>query len=950
MPTAQIKALARPVHGEWHSYTLLRVCLCAIVLIGCSSSPGVYASDSAARQSTLSTAGTLAIARPSNGAPLSRVISLAAASRRPTELSSVEFYIGSRRLGIANSSPFALRWNTAYASDGTYSLQATGRNRRGLIVATAQQTFRINNHGNSLAVTSPDIGQPLTGIVNLTISGSDPQYYPAIWIVNMDGEEVASAWTDNAGQHSDIVTIKLDTTAYANGPHELYIAMHSDFWPAGRQDHKSWYNWRAGVDHVIRTYNGRTVMGIVANYLHVYLRPGEHAALTCNRRFTDGTSAECLSPQYVSSDLGTVSASTSGELTAGLVEGFATITVGDGGKKTSVYVWVKKSLNVPHFSGSGDMLSSYAPGSSLFVVAPFFLQASDLRDNRSLLEAIHSAGINTLSQGFYSNPRNIDADYGKWRQYYDTYIAPAWSFAAKHGMHILATGDEVCRNIGGEAWWTLNWPSGKTAVQHAFQSLVESRVAISVDMVDEASMLWGSTPTPPGRVGGLNGFNSISCSSGNCTVSWLNNPVNSSRFPSGTSFALSGSHNRGLNTPAGRLFKATRVTSNSFDFSAAGAADGTFTKIDDPNLEFLWWAGNIDGCPSQPCNPPVPNDALVEIANWLRGLQPRVPISWPPAGSAPIPVQANWMGPDSLSDYASHYWTSLRLRHTYTWSQGIEELAYWMTRAFYQRQSSMMLDRPQLMLDSISGPAYVKHTKGASYYSPAEDFLDQPGVSGPAVTATLMTAAALGAAGVRLYYFENATDASIRAAAPIGTYFQTGVSPAAGDPIIQDIWQGLSSAATALTGLLAPYLLETELNSPAYGSNIITAAREGAKGRMLMIVNDNDWLRTVRVSFMPYTYGSDVQRYRIRSDGIYGPSTAPSQGEVITLMPGETAVYLFSRVAPHQGTLGAFGVGATCMCIARRGCCSHHQGACGCKGHTIMCCDGSASPTCTCHE
>jgi len=231
-------------------------------------------------------------------------------------------------------------------------------------------------------------------------------------------------------------------------------------------------------------------------------------------------------------------------------------------------------------------------------------------------------------------------------------------------------------------------------------------------------------------------------------------------------------------------------------------------------------------------------------------------------------------------------------------------LAYWMTQAFYQRQSSMMLDRPQLMLDSISGPAYVKHTKGASYYSPAKDFLDQPGVSGPAATATLMTAAALGAAGVRLYFFENATDASIRAAAPIGTNFQTGASPTAGDPIIHDIWQGLSSAATALTGLLAPYILGTELNSPAYGSNIITAAREGAKGRMLMIVNDNDWLRTVQVSFVPYQYGSDVQRYQIRSDGINGPSTVHSQGEVITLMPGETAIYLFSRIEPYRGTLG----------------------------------------------
>jgi hypothetical protein len=33
---------------------------------------------------------------------------------------------------------------------------------------------------------------------------------------------------------------------------------------------------------------------------------------------------------------------------------------------------------------------------------------------------------------------------------------------------------------------------------------------------------------------------------------------------------------------------------------------------------------------------------------------------------------------------------------------------------------------------------------------------------------------------------------------------------------------------------------------------------------------------------------------------------------------------------------------------ARRGCCSHHQGVCGCEGGRTICCDGVTSPTCTC--
>lgn len=32
----------------------------------------------------------------------------------------------------------------------------------------------------------------------------------------------------------------------------------------------------------------------------------------------------------------------------------------------------------------------------------------------------------------------------------------------------------------------------------------------------------------------------------------------------------------------------------------------------------------------------------------------------------------------------------------------------------------------------------------------------------------------------------------------------------------------------------------------------------------------------------------------------------------------------------------------------QQGCCSHHGGVCGCSGHTTMCCDGAASPSCHC--
>jgi len=34
--------------------------------------------------------------------------------------------------------------------------------------------------------------------------------------------------------------------------------------------------------------------------------------------------------------------------------------------------------------------------------------------------------------------------------------------------------------------------------------------------------------------------------------------------------------------------------------------------------------------------------------------------------------------------------------------------------------------------------------------------------------------------------------------------------------------------------------------------------------------------------------------------------------------------------------------------MAKRGCCSHHKGVCGCKKGKVQCCDGTESPTCRC--
>jgi hypothetical protein len=835
----------------------------------------------------------LSIERPAPGQTVRKVFDFAASTRQRTAIATVEFRIGSKRLGIVNSNSARVSWNTGYASDGVYQLQVIGRDAGGQVLSRADRLFTINNHANSLDIISPNLDRPLSGVANLSIHGSDKQYYPAIWIVNIDGRDVRYVWTDLEGRNSLTVQAAVDTTEFSNGAHELYIGTYSDFWKKTEPKKISWHNYSGGFDRVVSFKNGHTLMEIAANYLHVYLQPGHQTALNCRRLFTDNKSEPCASAIYLSSDPSVVRVSPNGTVDAGRKEGFAVVKITDSGKATQAFVWVRNDLSVPHFSGDGQLLASYTPGRSLFVVAPFALAARFLAVNRELLSSILQSGTNTISQGFYPNPRILKDDYFSWLQRYNNSFARDWAFAKEHGLHILATGDDVCRNIGGEAWWTLNWPWGKSAVQYAATSLARSGVAVSVDMVDEASMMWGSTPRPPGRVRAPGSFTSISCSNGQCRVLWPNNPVNPSRFPSGTSFALAGSTTLGLNTPPGTMFKAIDITSNSFDFTAAGPVNGNFSRKNDPNLEFVWWAGNNDGCPSRPCNPPVPNDALIQISSWMKTVRPALPISWPALGLSPTVVQDNWMGRNGISDYASHYWISYRLRHTYTWSQGIQETGYWMAQAFYQRQSVMMLDRPQLLLTTLSGPDYRKNTSGSAYYNPPGDALNEPGASGAGITSEMMTAAALGVAGVRPYYFEDPTDEPRRASAKLGSSLQTGGNPFSTNALVQENWRGLSYAAKMLTQVMAPYLFGVALNSPAYGQGIVTAARQGRNGRMLMIVNDNDWDRTVMTNFTSYSYGHGGIRYRITSDGINTSSRIPGAGETLTLAPGETAVYLF---------------------------------------------------------
>ena len=251
------------------------------------------------------------------------------------------------------------------------------------------------------------------------------------------------------------------------------------------------------------------------------------------------------------------------------------------------------------------------------------------------------------------------------------------------------------------------------------------------------------------------------------------------------------------------------------------------------------------------------------------------------------------MGPNSPSDYASHYWTSYNERPAFGWSSGIQEETHWISQAYYERQPFIRLDRPQLMEITVSGPAYLKENKDKPYFFPLTDTLDQPGVDAPVIPAEMMTALALGVAGERLYYFEDPADQLQRLQAPRGSYFQTGVNPLANDDGIKKRWDAMSYASKFLTTIVKPYILTDQVNSPALGRNILTAVRHGAQGTMLLVVNDNDWDRTLPVDFRSYMHGGRNLRYIVGADGIRGPLAVSGENDTLHLFAGESGIYLF---------------------------------------------------------
>lgn len=130
------------------TYTLQAKAYDAAGNVGQSSSVTVTVSNTVAD----TTAPTVAVSSPANGATVAGTVSMAATASDSVGVSKVEFYVNNVLKGSDTTSPYAYSWDTTSAANGSYSLTAKAYDAAGNVGQSSSVTVSVNN------VTTPPAG------------------------------------------------------------------------------------------------------------------------------------------------------------------------------------------------------------------------------------------------------------------------------------------------------------------------------------------------------------------------------------------------------------------------------------------------------------------------------------------------------------------------------------------------------------------------------------------------------------------------------------------------------------------------------------------------------------------------------------------------------------------------------------------------------------------------
>ena len=418
--------------------------------------------------------------------------------------------------------------------DGDYTAQWLVKDRSGTVITQSERRSIIVRRltpTNAPGVTwnyyldpiTPADGSVVSGITTLSFTASWAPISLSTWgnilyEYFVDGYQVVQS-PRYYGPEGTPRVWQLDTTAYPNGIHQVYMQGILE----GPPPAILFYTIRRELDFE----NGHLPRAIVPEYAEVDLHPGQSFPLKLRRYWTDGAS-DVIDPSQItvtntdtvnspivlaSGSLPGIGSSSSywGTLLAlpGKSGSTSLVFSSPGLGSTTVQIYIQDDLRVSHISRSGQTRKGYDPSSSVFIRSMFASGSNTVNSHTSLATEYKAAGLNTIEQGFYSNPADShvvapgaetqamwSAWVGTtpWTKSFDGPIDPWYDWAQQNGFLLILTGDDTLRT-SAEQIDTANNPWAMNAIQYALLKATNAGNAVAIEMVDETDLFLGSKPT-----------------------------------------------------------------------------------------------------------------------------------------------------------------------------------------------------------------------------------------------------------------------------------------------------------------------------------------------------------------------------------------------------------------------------------------------------------------------
>jgi len=167
------------------------------------------------------TAPSVSITSPANGATVSGTINVTASASDNVGVTSVQFRLDGADAGAPDTSaPYSIAWNTTGSSDGAHTISAVARDAAGNSTTSAPITVTVSNAPPAdttpptVSITSPANGATISGTINVTASASDNVGVTSVQF-RLDGADAGPP--DTSAPYS----IAWNTTGASDGTHTI---------------------------------------------------------------------------------------------------------------------------------------------------------------------------------------------------------------------------------------------------------------------------------------------------------------------------------------------------------------------------------------------------------------------------------------------------------------------------------------------------------------------------------------------------------------------------------------------------------------------------------------------------------------------------------------------------------------------------------------------------------